>query len=148
MSILPKFDPFSELPNPGHSPAKVANPAKVWHETPQPDKRLATLAAIYSENTEPLDTGEIEKRATKITIVTPDNAEAKIIAWINSHPPGLPIVQNNCAECGEFTPVYDTGWVILGDGALIHYSGKHGKKCWKAWRRKRSNEAMSQSADG
>tara|TARA_B110000046_G_scaffold161704_1_gene175554 strand:+ start:649 stop:831 length:183 start_codon:yes stop_codon:yes gene_type:complete len=51
----------------------------------------------------------------------------------------LPKVQNNCAACGDFIPVYD--WVILGDGALIHYSGKHGKTCWDAWMSKRRKEA-------
>ncbi|MDA1029712.1 MAG: hypothetical protein O3B41_11770 [Bacteroidetes bacterium] len=72
-----------------------------------------------------------------------ETEEGKIVAWINANPPDLPDAQNHCAACGEFIPVYDTGWVILGDGALIHYSGKHGKTCWDAWRRKRREEAES-----
>jgi hypothetical protein len=83
-----------------------------------------------------------------VTIVTADtqqsDLETKILVWINNNPPNLPIVQKNCVECGEFIPVYDTGWVILCDGALTHYSGKHGDKCWKAWSQKRRNEAKAQ----
>jgi hypothetical protein len=70
-------------------------------------------------------------------------SEPRIIAWINSNPPDLPDVQNNCAACGEFIPVYDTGWVILGDRSLIHYSGKYGLKCWKAWKAKRRTDALA-----
>ena len=70
-----------------------------------------------------------------------ETEENKIVAWINANPPNLPDAQNHCAACGEFIPVYDTGWVILGDGALIHYSGKHGKTCWDAWMSKRRKEA-------
>ena len=76
--------------------------------------------------------------------------EDQIVAWINSNPPNLPEPQNNCAACGEFIPVYDTGWVILGDGALIHYSGKHGKTCWEAWKTKRreiAQAAMSETTN-
>jgi hypothetical protein len=68
--------------------------------------------------------------------------EKKVIAWINSNPPDLPEHQNNCAACGGYIPVHDTGWVILGDGALIHYSGKHGQVCWKRWHRTRRSEAI------
>jgi hypothetical protein len=64
-----------------------------------------------------------------------------IIAWKLANLPDLPDAQNNCAACGIFIPVYDTGWVILGDKALIHYSGKHGKTCWDAWMSKRRKEA-------
>lgn len=88
-----------------------------------------------------------EPIVTIVTIVADSQAEeteeGKIVAWINANPPDLPDAQNHCAACGEFIPVYDTGWVVLGDGALIHYSGKHGKTCWDAWSRKRRNEAES-----
>ena len=61
------------------------------------------------------------------------DTECKVVAWINSNRPDLPEHQNNCAACGEYIQVYDTHWVILGDGALIHYSGKHGKTCVDQW---------------
>lgn len=82
-----------------------------------------------------------------VTIVTTDQPEeteeGKIIAWINSNPPSLPEVQNDCAACDEFILAYDTCWVILGDGALIHYSGKHGLGCWEAWKSKKRETAQA-----
>ena len=74
--------------------------------------------------------------------------ENSIIAWINANPPDLPEAQNNCAACGEFIPVYDTSWVFLGDGALIHYSGKYGLGCWEVWKsikRETAQAAISQT---
>jgi hypothetical protein len=64
----------------------------------------------------------------------------KVTAWINANPPDVPEHQNNCAACGGYIPVHETGWVILGDGALIHYSGNHGMECWEQWQRKRREE--------
>ncbi len=75
------------------------------------------------------------------TVVAADTSEKKVIAWINSHPPDLPNDQNHCAACGEFIQVYDIGWVILGDGALVHHGGKHGDACHKKWARMRRDEA-------
>jgi hypothetical protein len=69
--------------------------------------------------------------------------EKSIPGWINANPPELPEHQNSCAACGVYIPVYDTGWVILGDGALIHYGDKHGTDCWERWRQKRRDEALS-----
>ncbi len=69
--------------------------------------------------------------------------ESKIIAWINANPPDLPEHQNDCAACGEYIHVYDTGWVCLGDGALIHYSGKHGKTCFDSWHQTRRDAAKT-----
>ncbi len=63
-----------------------------------------------------------------------------VAAWINTHPPELPEHQNNCAACGEFIPVYDVGWVILGDGALVHI------KCRDRWSEMRRGSAK-QSLD-
>lgn len=89
-----------------------------------------------------------------VTIVTPDlvrdSVEANVIAWINSHPPDLPETQNHCAACGEFIEVYDIHWVCLGDGALIHYSGKYGKVCWGRWQKMRRDEAKRamETSDG
>ena len=67
----------------------------------------------------------------------------KIVAWINSNPPELPEIQNHCAACGAFIPVYDTGWIYLADGALIHYSGEHGLTCWEEWKKMRSEAARA-----
>lgn len=67
--------------------------------------------------------------------------ESKVVAWINRHPPDLPDVQNYCAACGEFIPVYDTNWVHLADGAFIHHGGKHGRSCFNRWRQMRREKA-------
>jgi hypothetical protein len=69
------------------------------------------------------------------------NGGNNVIAWINANPPDLPKHQNSCAACGKYIPVHDTDWVILGDGALVHYSGKHGQVCWEHWQQIRNNEA-------
>ena len=69
------------------------------------------------------------------------DTECKVVAWINANPPDLPKHQNNCAACGKHIPVHDTDWVILGDGALIHYSGQHGRSCWDRWHQMRREEA-------
>ena len=82
-----------------------------------------------------------------VTFVTSDQSEdteeGKVIAWLNANPPDFPAAQNNCAACGEFIPVYDTGWFYLGDGALIHYSGKYGLGCWEVWKSKRRETAQA-----
>jgi len=69
------------------------------------------------------------------------DGDNNIIAWFNANPPDLPKHQNSCAACGKHIPVHDTDWVILGDGALVHYSGKHGQVCWKHWQQIRNDEA-------
>jgi hypothetical protein len=66
---------------------------------------------------------------------------AAVIAWINANPPDLPMHQNHCAACGEYIPVYDTGWVYLGDGALIHHGGERGRDCFDRWQDMRRDEA-------
>ena len=71
--------------------------------------------------------------ATVEEVEQASDGDNKVIAWINANPPDLPKHQNNCAACGKHIPVHDTDWVILGDGALIHYSGKHGKTCVDQW---------------
>jgi hypothetical protein len=73
--------------------------------------------------------------------ITKDGGEAEIIAWINHHPPDIPATQSRCAACDELISANDNGWVYLGDGALIHYSGKHGKDCWRRWSQKRRDVA-------
>lgn len=79
-----------------------------------------------------------------ISVGDVQNAEDCVVAWINANPPVLPEVQNHCAACGEFIPVHESGWVFLGDGALIHYSGKHGLGCWEVWKEKRRDAAMAE----
>jgi hypothetical protein len=87
----------------------------------------------------PVGAWHSDGEATALTVqtVAADTSEKAVIASINSNPPNLPNDQNHCAACGEFIQVYDTGWVILADGALIHYSGKHGMECWEQWQRER-----------
>lgn len=87
--------------------------------------------------------GEHGEEVVPAKVVRADDTETEIIAWINANPPDMPEHQNNCAACGEYIPVYDTGWVCLGDGALIHYGGKHGKKCFKNWHQMRREMAQS-----
>jgi hypothetical protein len=65
-----------------------------------------------------------------------------VIAWINANPPDLPMHQNHCAACGEYIPVYDTGWVYLGDGALVHHGGERGRECLDRWQVLRRAEAL------
>jgi len=82
-------------------------------------------------DTQTLETDENIPSRAQVTFGTLSDLEIerKVIAWINAHPPDLPLHQNNCAVCGEFIPVDETGWIILGDGALIH------RKCWDRWHR-------------
>jgi hypothetical protein len=70
------------------------------------------------------------------------NGDIKTIAWINANPPDLPMHQNHCAACGEYIPVYDTGWVYLGDGALVHHGGERGRECFDRWQVLRRAEAL------
>lgn len=67
--------------------------------------------------------------------------DTAVIAWINANPPDLPMHQNHCAACSAFIPVYDTGWVYLGDGVLIHHGGEHGRECFDRWQDMRREEA-------
>ena len=85
----------------------------------------------------------IAAKAVPVVDAGSSSPENRIIAWINSNPPDLPDPQNDCAACGEFIPIYDSGWVYLADGALIHYSGKHGTKCLAAWQKKRRDAALA-----
>ena len=85
--------------------------------------------------------GENDEVVGPVDAVVVGDKETHVIAWINANQPDLPEHQNNCAACGVYIEVHDTGWVILGDGALIHYSGKHGQVCWKRWLQIRNAEA-------
>lgn len=85
--------------------------------------------------------GESEEDLSLVNSVSVGDKETSVIAWINSNPPCLPDHQNNCAACGIYIEVYDTGRVYLGDGALIHYGGKNGKVCWELWQQMRRDEA-------
>jgi len=61
-------------------------------------------------------------------------------AWINTHPPG-DLQDGKCAACGN--DLRDQ-FVILGDGASVHYSGTHGERCYRRWQRVRRYEAEQQ----
>ncbi len=63
--------------------------------------------------------------------------EAAIARWLNGHPPRN-IDPDRCAACGG--PV-DDRLVILGDGAVIHYSGRHRDACYRAYQTRRRKEA-------
>ena len=39
-------------------------------------------------------------------------------------------------------------FVVLGDGASVHYSGPHGDRCYRRWQRKQLNEAEQGISDG
>lgn len=106
------------------------------------DKQEGTPAGADDVSPSPVDAWHSDAAPT-VQTVTADISEKKVVAWINSHPPDLPIDQNNCAACGEYIHVYDTGWVCLGDGALIHYSDKHGKTCFDSWHQTRRDAAKT-----
>ena len=63
--------------------------------------------------------------------------KATVAAWINAHPPTQPD-PDTCAACGK---TLDGHFVVLGDGAAIHYSGPHGLTCWERYQRQRRHEA-------
>jgi hypothetical protein len=104
---IPEFDPWATSSAGPHNVAEVANPAKA-------DTQVSNISHFsnFSSST-----------ARKLKISGP------IADSIDSHPAKLPSVQNHCAGCGEFIPVYDTNWVHLADGTLIHNGGPHGDKC-------------------
>ena len=85
--------------------------------------------------------GCLEAKPVADGYIATEPYENTVIAWINSHPPDLPLSQNHCAACGEYIEVYNTLWVYLGDGALIHYSGKYDKVCWEKWQKIRRDNA-------
>lgn len=66
-----------------------------------------------------------------------DAYEAAIARWLNGHPPRN-IDPDRCAACDG--PV-DDRLVILGDGAVIHYSGRHRDACYRAYQTRRRKEA-------
>ena len=81
MSILPKFDPFSETHDPNHTPAKVANPANLRPELTGNTETFATFATFAAPQAEietfeeplgkqseskPFDTGDYEERAAMV----------------------------------------------------------------------------------
>ena len=63
--------------------------------------------------------------------------EAALARWLNGHPPSN-IDPDRCAACDG--PV-DDRLVILGDGAVIHYSGPHRDACYRTYQTMRRSEA-------
>ena len=63
--------------------------------------------------------------------------EAAIARWLNGHPPRN-LDPDHCAACDR--PV-DDRLVILGDGAVIHYSGRHRDACYRTYQTMRRSEA-------
>jgi len=104
---IPEFDPWAINYVEPHDVANVANPAKAG-------SKVLNISHFSNFSSAP---------GRKLKISGP------IADSIDSRPPKLPSVQNHCAGCGEFIPVYDTNWVHLADGTLIHHGGPHGDKC-------------------
>jgi hypothetical protein len=108
---------------------------KLSAPAPLPDALIAKLRDNKPAMVEYLSDNLQEASRGRATLEC--DRRSSIVAWINSNPPNLPESQNNCAACGELIPVYETGWVYLGDGALIHHGGETGDACWKRWQRMR-----------
>jgi len=129
-----KFDPNVSFNDLVYAPATTATSATQQYNTIKFEKFVASVASVATPYNLPTELS--------------DNSDAKVVAWINSHPPDLPDAQNHCAACGEYIEVYDVHWIYLADGALIHYSGKYDNKCWKRWqeiRRDNANTALKKS---
>ncbi len=60
--------------------------------------------------------------------------ESAIINWSNRHRPTVD--PERCSGCGGIIEQSLTGWRPLADGAIVHYGGMWGLKCWR-----RHNEA-------
>jgi hypothetical protein len=104
---IPEFDPWATCSVRPHNVAEVANPAKA-------DTQMSNISHFSKFSSAP---------ARKLKIIGP------IDDSIDMRPAKLPSVQNHCAGCGKYIPVYDTNWIHLADGALIHNGGPHGDKC-------------------
>ena len=50
-----------------------------------------------------------------------------------------------CAACGDNL---DHQFVVLGDGASVHYGGPHGDRCYRQWQRRQHNEVEQGIFDG
>ena len=66
--------------------------------------------------------------------------EAAVAAWINTHPP-TQRDSETCAACGAALGAH---FVVLGDGAAVHYSGPHGLRCWERYQHQRRREAEAE----
>jgi hypothetical protein len=62
-----------------------------------------------------------------------------LVEWCNRHPPEAD--PNLCAGCGGAINTVGTDWRPLGDGATVHYGGRHGLQCFEAHGAKRRDEA-------
>ena len=119
MSILPKFDPFSETQNPESDPAKIAKVAKVRPETPPSTERLAGLATLADANTK-ID--DFEERAAIIEYdagVPREWAEGFARLCTMSRPAGYPEArwQTLIDDAGKFmdrwaVQVSSMGWSV------------------------------------
>jgi hypothetical protein len=102
-----KYDPWKVMQVPGNGTANVASPANS-----RPDKpNISKISGISRRNA--------------LAMQNP----AAISEPVEGQPSAVSTAQNRCAGCGVFIPVYDTNWVHLADGTLVHHGGPHGDKC-------------------
>ena len=65
--------------------------------------------------------------------------ESAIINWSNRHRPTVD--PERCSGCGGIIERSRTGWRPLADGAIVHYGGMWGLKCWRRYNEARRIEA-------
>ena len=66
-----------------------------------------------------------------------DAREALIARWLCDNPP-LNVDPDRCAACGE---PYIDDFVTLMDGAIVHYDGVYGDRCFRLYQELRRAEA-------
>lgn len=132
MAAFAKFDPWAELEKWKGEAAKAAKVAKVCEPTGREPETLAELATLAGARSPPGHDHRLPG-----DVAEPGAYEGRVSAWINTNPPAQPD-PDTCAACGA---ALDKHFVILGDGAAIHYSGSHGLRCWERYQRQRRHEA-------
>ena len=65
--------------------------------------------------------------------------ESAITNWSNRHRPTVD--PERCGGCGGIIEQSHTGWRPLVDGAIVHYGGMWGLKCWRRHNEGRRIEA-------
>lgn len=70
---------------------------------------------------------------------------AALVDWQCQHPPSTD--PTRCAACGDPIAYVGTDWRPLADGAVVHYAGSHGLRCWQRWGDMRRQDAVAALAD-
>ena len=94
----------------------ISDPDWIWELT-RPSKLDGDWPGFVANHT--ARSGLPLERATRLAY------EAAIVGMQDL----LPHKDGVCAGCGR--PVEPPSDAILGDGALIHYGGAHGQRCWR-----------------